>query len=486
MAKSRSGRSYVDDHRRYPSSRSYSEPIGTPNRGSTPRRSTSSRTAVVRTARARASSVNASRKSANPSTPITYSPNVGPASSPVSSIRSHRASLIVSAWDDRADDQSDGELKRRLVPPATREPRSQLDSVTVTAIGSAENVTNQLPEAQLPPTIREVADRAGVSVSTVSRVLNQYPFVSDDARARVLAAMATLDYRPDVAAQSMRTGTSRAVGFVVADISNPLFATIAKGVDAVLYSRGYSLVLANSQNDPQHEAELISTLRQRRVDGLIAAVADERAPSLAERLDGFSTVLFDREVEGASADSVCSDHEQGLVEALERLASLGHRRVALIAGNQGQLGSRARVLAYHSHAARQGLDLDPALLRTVEPSRVSGYDVAQSLAALDYPPTAVIVAHNQITVGVLEAFRDLGISIPGEISIVACDDVDVTRLHTPPIDVVSRDLLELGRAAGTLLLERLADRDAPPRRIVLPTQLVVRASTAPPQAVARI
>jgi LacI family transcriptional regulator, galactose operon repressor len=358
--------------------------------------------------------------------------------------------------------------------------------VTVTAIGSAENVTNQLPEAQLPPTIREVADRAGVSVSTVSRVLNQYPFVSDDARARVLAAMATLDYRPDVAAQSMRTGTSRAVGFVVADISNPLFATIAKGVDAVLYSRGYSLVLANSQNDPQHEAELISTLRQRRVDGLIAAVADERAPSLAERLDGFSTVLFDREVEGASADSVCSDHEQGLVEALERLASLGHRRVALIAGNQGQLGSRARVLAYHSHAARQGLDLDPALLRTVEPSRVSGYDVAQSLAALDYRPTAVIVAHNQITVGVLEAFRDLGISIPGEISIVACDDVDVTRLHTPPIDVVSRDLLELGRAAGTLLLERLADRDAPPRRIVLPTQLVVRASTAPPQAVARI
>jgi LacI family transcriptional regulator len=336
----------------------------------------------------------------------------------------------------------------------------------------------------LPPTIREVAERAGVSVSTVSRVLNDYPFVSEDARARVLEAMEALDYRPDVAAQSMRTGTSRAVGFVVADISNPLFATIAKGVDAVLHPRGYSLVLANSQNDPDHEAELISTLRQRRVDGLIAAVADERAPALAARLDGFATVLFDREVEGSKADAVCSDHEQGLAEALERLADLGHRRVALIAGSQGQLGSRARVVAYCTHAERLGLDGDPELLITIEPRREAGYDVGRSLLELDNPPTALVVAHNQITVGVLEAFRDLGVSVPGELSVVACDDVDVTRLYTPPIDVVSRDLLELGRAAGTLLLDRLADRHAPPRRVVLPTRLVVRASSAQPRAVA--
>ena len=105
----------------------------------------------------------------------------------------------------------------------------------------------------MPPTIKEVAERAGVSVSTVSRVLNDYPFVSDAARRRVVDAMEALEYRPDVAARSMRTGSSRTVGFVVSDISNPLFATIAKGVDSVLVPHGYSLVLANSENDPEHE-----------------------------------------------------------------------------------------------------------------------------------------------------------------------------------------------------------------------------------------
>ena len=130
----------------------------------------------------------------------------------------------------------------------------------------------------MAPTIKEVAERARVSVSTVSRVLNDYPFVSAAARERVTDAMQALDYRPDMAARSMRTGTTRAVGFVVSDITNPVFAAVAKGADAVLHPYGYSLVLANSGGDPEHEAELVAALRQRRVDGLIAAVADERSP----------------------------------------------------------------------------------------------------------------------------------------------------------------------------------------------------------------
>ncbi len=206
----------------------------------------------------------------------------------------------------------------------------------------------------MPPTIREVAERAGVSVSTVSRVLNEYPFVSEETRRRVLETMQELEYRPDVAARSMRTGTSRAVGLVFSDISNPLFSAMAKGADSVLHAKGYSLVLANSQSDPEREAELLSALRQRRVDGLVIAVADERAPSLAERLSGFpACVLVDRNVSGSRADSVCSEHAQGMAEALEHLARLGHRRVALIAGSQGQLGSRARVVAFRRHAAPQ-------------------------------------------------------------------------------------------------------------------------------------
>lgn len=326
-----------------------------------------------------------------------------------------------------------------------------------------------------------------MSVSTVSRVLNDYPFVSDATRDRVLAVMDELDYRPDVAARSMRTGTSRAVGFVVSDISNPVFSAIAKGADAVLHPHGHSLVLGNAQNDPGREAELVSALRQRRVDGLIAAVADERAPGLADRLNGFpGCVLFDREVPGASADGVLSDHAAGMAGALAHLASLGHRRVALVAGSQGQHGSRARVLAYRRQVGRLGLERDRRLVRTGELSRETGYLAARDLLALEEPPTAIVAGNNQLTVGVLAALRDLGVRVPDDVSLVACDDVDLTRLHDPPIDVIERDPLELGRRAAELLLERLADPDSPPRRVELPTTFVRRGSTAAPPARAEV
>src|SRR3990172_7079826 len=246
----------------------------------------------------------------------------------------------------------------------------------------------------MPPTIKEVAERARVSVSTVSRVLNDYPHVSEEARGRVLEAMAELEYRPDVAARSMRTGTSRAVGFVVSDISNPLFSVIAKGADVVLHPRCYSFVLATSRNDPEREAELFSALRQRRVDGLIVAVADEGAPALAERLATFQgCVLFDREVPGSSADAVCSDHAAGMAQALAHLAGLGHRRVALIAGSQGQRGSRARVESYRAGLVRLGLAVDERLARTGELSAETGYLALRELLASGGLPTALVAGN---------------------------------------------------------------------------------------------
>jgi LacI family transcriptional regulator len=333
----------------------------------------------------------------------------------------------------------------------------------------------------MAPTIKEVAERAQVSVSTVSRVLNDYPFVSDSARRRVTEAMQALDYRPDMSARSMRTGTTRAVGFVVSDITNPVFAAIAKGADAVFHPHGYSLVLANSGGDPHREAELIAALRQRRVDGLIAAVADERAPGLAERLGSArACVLFDREVAGSGADAVCSDHGTGMEAALAHLAELGHVRVGLIAGMQSQLGSRARVAAYRRLAPRLGLDRGRELVVTGRLSRETGYRGARELLALPSPPTALIAGNNQLTVGALAALRELGVDVPGELSLVACDDVDLTRLHDPPLDVVDRDPEAHGRAAAELLLRRLEDRHAPPRRVVLPTSFVRRASSGAP------
>jgi LacI family transcriptional regulator len=329
-------------------------------------------------------------------------------------------------------------------------------------------------------TIREVATRAGVSVATVSRVLNGYPFVSDDARRRVVDAVDEFEYRPDVAARSMRTGTTRAVGLVVNDFSNPLFSAIAKGADTVLNPRGYSLVLANSMNDHVREAEAIAALKQRRVDGLIVAVADEGAPSLADRLGVFSaSVLVDREVPGSNSDAVCSEHASGLAPALAHLARLGHRRVALVAGGEQQLGSRARIESYLAERPRLGLDEDERLLVTGELSPETGYLATVGFLDLEDAPTALVAGNNQLVVGAISALRDRALRIPDDLSLVACDDTDLTRLHDPPIDIVDRDLLELGRTAAELLLDRLLDPAAPLRRVTLPTTFTPRASSAP-------
>ncbi len=238
-------------------------------------------------------------------------------------------------------------------------------------------------EALKTATLHDVAREAGVSVSTVSRALNDQPFVRPEVRDRVLLASEALGYRPDVAARSMRTGTTGAVGFVVSDISNPLLASIAKAADLALSPRGYALMIANSANDPEHEAELISAFRQRRLDGLIIATADERAPGLGDRVAAFqASVLLDREVPGSGADAVLSDHGAGLGEAIRHLAGLGHRRIALIAGTPAQRGSRVRIETYEAELERLRIPHDAQLCRPGEMTAEDGYRAVGEILAL--------------------------------------------------------------------------------------------------------
>ncbi len=335
-------------------------------------------------------------------------------------------------------------------------------------------------------TLREVAHEAGVSVSTVSRVLNDRPFVRSEVRERVLLVTRTLGYRPDVAARSMRTGTTGAVALVVSDISNPLFATIAKAADEALSPSGCSLIIANSSNDPLHEAELIAALRQRRLDGLVIAVADESATGLKERLQGFqAVVLLDREIPAARVDCVLSDHAAGLREAVEHLAELGHTRIALVAGTTAQRGSRVRMSTFRQEVERLGLDTDDVLCRADELTIDDGYRAVTELLGMKRPPTAIIAGNNQLFAGMFAALRDLRVSIPKELSVVACEDTELTAFHNPPLDVVRRSLAQLGREASELLLARLENPRRRARRVVLPTTFEPRGSSAPPAAAAR-
>lgn len=327
--------------------------------------------------------------------------------------------------------------------------------------------------------LRDVARRSGVSVATVSRVLNGKPFVSSEVRDRVLVVTRELGYRPDVAARSMRTGTTGAVALVVSDISNPLFAMIAKAADETLSPRGYSLMIANSSNDVAHEEELIGALGQRRLDGLMIAVADEQVAGLRERLEAFqAVVLLDREVPGARTDCVLSDHATGIAAAIAHLGALGHTRVALIAGTTAQRGSRVRLATFRAEVRRLGLDTDDALCRAGELTVDDGYRAVREILALERPPTAIIAGNNQLFAGMFTALRDLGVRIPDDLSVVACEDTELTAFHNPPLDVVRRDLGELGRQASELLLARLEHPRRRPRRVVLPTTFESRGSSS--------
>ncbi len=331
-------------------------------------------------------------------------------------------------------------------------------------------------------TLHDVAREAGVSISTVSRALNDQPFVRPEVRARVLTASADLGYRPDVAARSMRTGTSGAVGFVVSDISNPLLASIAKAADLALSPRGYALMIANSANDPAHEAELIATFRQRRLDGLIVATADEQAPGLSDRIASFhASVLLDRDVPGSGADAVLSDHAAGLGDAMRHLVALGHRRIALIAGTPAQRGSRVRIATYFEELDALGIARDDVLCRPGEMTVEDGYRAVEEVLTLPHPPTAIIAGNNQLFAGLFAAIRDRGLRIPSDLSVVACEETDLTFLHSPPLDVVRRDLDDLGRAAAELLLSRLARPERRRRQVVLPTAFEARGSSAAPR-----
>ncbi|MGI9657292.1 MAG: LacI family DNA-binding transcriptional regulator [Gaiellaceae bacterium] len=330
------------------------------------------------------------------------------------------------------------------------------------------------------PTIRDVAALAGVSVSTVSRVLNDFEFVDAGTRERVLDATQTLGYARDETARAMRTGRSRAVGFVVDDFANPLFSAHAKGADELLRADGYALILANSDKDLAREAEAVTALRQRRVDALLIALVSETDCDSSKLLNGFrSVVLLDREIHGFTGDAVWPDHGAGLRQAIDHLVSLGHDRIALVAGKTDQRGSRVRIESYREHVHALGLPWDPALVQTGLADRDTGYSALMKLFQLERPPSAVIAGSNRLFVGVAHAVRDRGLRIPQDLSVITCDDVDASALHEPPIDVVERDAAGMGRAAAELALTRLADPSAPPRKRMISTTFLARGSSAP-------
>jgi LacI family transcriptional regulator len=329
--------------------------------------------------------------------------------------------------------------------------------------------------------MRQVAERAGVAMSSVSRVLSGHPDVSPAMSEKVMRAVEELDYQPDILAQSLRRQETLSVGFVVGDISNPLIAEIATGVESTLHTHGYSLLLTNSLGDPLLEAAHIALLSQRRVDGLVISVLDETHPALLAKLRDLEipVVVLDRNLPAEIPVSrVLSDHRGGMKAAGLHLLGLGHRKIGLISGAAVRPALERRAGLEEAFAA---FGLPPTY--TADESVFSvehGAAAMRRLLDRPEPPTAIIAGGNQLMLGALRVVSERGLTLGRDLSFVGCDDVAVTDLFQPPVAVLRRDNHAMGRTAAELLLGRLRG-GAPPSDVVLPTEFVARPSCGPPR-----
>jgi LacI family transcriptional regulator len=333
------------------------------------------------------------------------------------------------------------------------------------------------------PSIKEVAERAGVAISSVSRVLSRQKEVSVAMQDRVYKAVKELGYRPNVLARSLRSKRSMSIGFAVADIGNPIFADIVEGAERELRAAGYSLILTNSEGDPNLDADNIRLLEDRRVDGLLLAMAVETRSEVIEvlRESKLPIVMLDRDTpEGLPVLSAHFDHKIGMVEAVTHLLELGHRDFALIIGGPA-LPARLRRAAVEETLWEKG-----GRCITVEGGFGvgGGYRAAKTILGRSPLPTAIIAAGNTLMAGALRALHESRIRIGEDISFVGCDNVLVAELHDPPIAVIQRNAAELGEKAAGMLLAALTDDDPRSFRAeptVLPTRFMPRISCMPPR-----
>jgi LacI family transcriptional regulator len=332
------------------------------------------------------------------------------------------------------------------------------------------------------PTMKDVAALAGVSLSTVSRVVNGDPGRPDLAE-KVQRAIDVLGYRRDLTASNLRRSdrASASVGLVLADVANPFFAALLRGVEDLARTRGVLTYAGSSDEDAERECELVQGFTARRVDGLVIVPSGGDDSYLLREQQAGATLLFvDRPGVTLNADTVLSDNAGGAATAVRHLYAHGHRRIAFLGDLQRIFTSRERLRGYREAMAGLGLPVDESLIRLEVHNSQAAAEATRDLLGRSGPPTAMLTAQNLITVGAIHALRSR--HLQQRIALVGFDDLQLADALDPGITVIAQHPSSLGERVGTLLFERLDGIDEPPRRIVVPTSLIPRGSGEIPVA----
>jgi LacI family transcriptional regulator len=331
--------------------------------------------------------------------------------------------------------------------------------------------------------MKQIAKIAGVSLGTVSHVLNGSASVREPLRKRVMDAVDSLGYQPNQLARGLRRDKTNMIGMIIPDITNPFFPAVVRGAEDVAFANGYRLILCNTDNDHSKELFHLNVLRTYLPSGLIVIpsnFSDLTAQAESYRKAGTAVVCVDRLPRDWNGDSVTSDNESGAYEAISYVIRQKHRQLAMIMGPKHLTNSQDRLKGFRRALHKAKIHIGPEYIQESSYDQHAGYSKTMLLLRMIPRPTAIFAGNDLIALGALLAFREARIRCPEDISLIGFDNLDLAEMTSPTLSSVSQPGYQMGTTAAGILIDRVRGDDGPPKHVVLDTALKIRGSVAPP------
>ncbi len=325
--------------------------------------------------------------------------------------------------------------------------------------------------------IKDVAEAAGVSTATVSRVLSNGLHVRPEVREHVLATVERLGYRPNLVARSLRSQQSSTIGLIVSDISNPFFTAISRAVEDIAYEHGFSVLLCNTDENPEKEAIYLNLMRDTSVAGAIISPTRQTIANFSDSNIPFPLVVIDRSISNGDIDAVLLDNVDAAYRLITHLIEHGYRRIGALCSEMST--GLERQIGYEKALRTYGMPVKAEYMKYVTPKVEAGFAAALKMIDLEEPPDALFTVNSLLAVGALQAIRERNLSIPDDIALVTFDETTWASLVQPAITLIAQPTYEIGKTAAELLLQRITDPHRPTRQVILKGQLRVRGSSAP-------
>ncbi|WP_291329879.1 LacI family DNA-binding transcriptional regulator [Desulfovibrio sp. UCD-KL4C] len=324
--------------------------------------------------------------------------------------------------------------------------------------------------------LKDIAEAAGVSTATVSRVLGNKPNVRPELRKQVMDVVERLNYRPNRAAQRLRSKQSSFIGLIVADIQSPFFASVTRAVEDVAQANDYSVILCNTDEDPAKEQMYLEMMQSENAAGVILAPTLSLSEHFAvKKFGSFPMVVIDRLVSDYSVDMVLIDNNQAAQDLTKHMLSHGYKRIVGLFGESSATGQQRRA-GFEHVMKKAGLPVDEKMIISMPAKEEAAHEVVSRLLEMDEPPEAVITSNGLLGAGAFRAIRDKELPVPESVAFASFDETPWSSMTRPAITVVKQPTYSIGQTACEMLLKRIVDPERPTRKVVLESKLVVRQS----------